>query len=1125
LQCPDHAQQVEPTVFLAVLPPASEKDTPKDVFWRRFKQIETLLSGFEVAARGTPAELRMLCLDGLNVFGGAPLSRHEQQQLFDLFRRKGVIGVCTCEEGAAASTADTEYLADVVIRLSTEEDAGYSVRYLQITKSRYQRQVDGKHPYRIRKPPQKVPPKQRETTEEGHQPEFKPYFQPFMASPSIHYVSYATKFKRKPKKKSSPEEKEEPEKAPSPEEKRNDESAKKSSPKKKEEPEKAASPDGKRNEEPEEESSPRKFDMGIESLEGILPHSMRRPSVVAVRGRAATYKTAIAQNFLIAGLAKGEDVLLLTLGEIPAFQGDWSRWAVAEDLWKKMQGHDPSQRKMKFNAIEEEQLDDSKLCRKVWEQVWDPVGPSSEVPPRLIEIAFKQGALLPEEFLEYVRDVMRMPRKKGSPVKVRRVVLDDVSVIGTSYPLLRQSKTAGDLFLSTFVHLIRAKNADLVMTGTPGNFKEADEMVNRACTLSNTVLSTDFCDVFGQRFVLVTGEGLMSGQAFRPKTAAGHQDRRPVPGVVEVLEGPPPSEDAPTRFQVNRQRLRGLVGYDKGDIHRPGIVLNVFSEGQILEGYNSEIQTMLERACAAPAPGELGSSQVDPTFASRLVSVHKYRSDRSEAIHDSLKILGGKPVDKTVLVAVDEFFGVQEGIRSPLESLASIDSTPDEEEPSRAEQGEAAHKKPLDREGHEKRYDKRYYVGAPRNYDKLVPYYGNVLVLAYNIEALPDFCVDNLTWSGLELQMQSLGDPKEPPTKKREWPAYLEKYFRTPLLNKEDTGTWPFEVGAWSAETLACIFLDAVVSGIGGIAPDPKSLIEPKSPRLFSPSAVEKVDDALGKQVGDKLKTLDPANPPQDLKDALASLARLLKRCWRSFEFGPTRRQEIEKALQNKLVPNAAVYVCWYSQLRELIDENPQLGSKLKVCPLPGRGFKGDWFLGVVEGSVSLSLGEEVVKRLCSKDEEQKRFVRGVGLPVSRRYCPMAAEGATTAAAKDSAASAKDQDGACGAPEKEGAVSDEDTAPNFLAWPRGRDTPLIKVIKIHQNALSRAHIPGYQSFRGMLGTLGRQLAASGLGEKDERQKREIDEDVKDCIKRLSSVIRFASEPDSYPRERDAQEPG
>jgi hypothetical protein len=733
-----------------------------------------------------------------------------------------------------------------------------------------------------------------------------------------------------------------------------------------------------------------------------------------------------------------------------------------------------------------------------------------------------QRALLPEEFLEYVRDAMRLPRRDSGRVNVRRVVLDDVSLIGTSYPLLRQSKTAGDLFLSTFVHLIRAKNADLIMTGTPGNFEEADEMVNRACTLSNTILSTDFCDVFGQRFVLVTGEGLMSGQAHRVKTAGGRQDRRPVPGVVEVLEGPEPSKDVPTRFQVNRERLRGLVGYDKGDIHRPGIVLNVFSEGQILEGYNREIATMLERACAAPAQGELGSSQVDPTFASRLVSVHKYGSDRSEAIHDSLKILGGKPVDKTVLVAVDEFFGVQEGIRSPLESLASIDSTPDEEEPSRAEQGEAAHKKPLDREEYEKRYDRRYYVGAPRNYDKLVPYYGNVLVLAYNIEALPEFSVGNLTWQGLEEQMQALDDPKGPPPGKREWPAYLEKYFRTPLLNKEDTRTWPFEVGAWSAETLACIFLDAVVSGIGGIAPDPKDSIEPKSHRLFSPSAVEKVDDGMGKQVGDKLKTLDPANPPQDLKDALASLARLLKRCWRSFEFGPTRRQEIEKALQNKLVPNAAVYVCWYSQLRELIDENPQLGSKLKVCPLPGRGFKGDWFLGVVEGSVSLSLGEEVVKRLCSKDEEQKRFVRGVGLPVSRRYCPGAAEGATTAAAKDSAASDKDQDRANGAPENEGAVSDEDTAPNFLAWPRGRDTPLIEVIKIHQNALSRAHIPGYQSFRGMLGTLGRQLAASGLGEKDERKKREIDEDVNDCIKRLSSVIKFASEPDTCLVERDTQ---
>jgi hypothetical protein len=530
------------------------------------------------------------------------------------------------------------------------------------------------------------------------------------------------------------------------------------------------------------------------------------------------------------------------------------------------------------------------------------------------------------------------------------------------------------------------------------------------------------------------------------------------PGVIDILR----DQDKPARFQVDRKRLRGLVGYEKGNIHRPGVVLNVFSEGEILRGYNKEIATMLERACASPIPSEVGlGSATEASITSRLVVVHEYGSDRSEAIHDSLKILGGRPVDKTVIVALDEFFGLDP---TNLKSLAEVD---------------------LRQEGDTRLPKDRFYVGPEKKMDRLVPYYANVLVLAYNTEVLGEDwkAKTKATWPDIEAAALELKErmPRLPSEERPEWERFREEAFAKPLLGSSSGGErlWPFEVGAWSTETLACILLDAVVSGTGGVQPLKHRLAATPgvfNSELFNTELIEGVDDELGKQVEKRLIDLHDVREMPGLTSALTSLARLFKYCWRYWELqlGPSRRREIETALHNKLVPNAAFYVCWYSQLRELVSEYPQLGSKLRVCPLPGRGFKGDWFLGVVDGSVSLSLGEDVLRTLCADNEEHKRFVRGVGLPVGRRYCEI-------------------QNG-------EMEVAD------FLAWPRARvDSQtqggrLVDVMAIHQNALSRAHIPRYESFRGILGTLGRQLAASADAE--------IEYDVQDCINRLPKVVSF-----------------
>ena len=146
------------------------------------------------------------------------------------------------------------------------------------------------------------------------------------------------------------------------------------------------------------------------------------------------------------------------------------------------------------------------------------------------------------------------------------------------------------------------------------------------------------------------------------------------------------------------------------------------------------------------------------------------------------------------------------------------------------------------------------------------------------------------------------------------------------------------------------------------------------------------------------------------------------------------------------LTADGMVYVCWYSQLRELIDRVPSQAPRLRVCALPGGGFRGDWYMGILRGSVSPELGREVVAKLSRRDEEYKRFALGVGLPVSEDFA--------------------------------NPIND------YFAWPgavdpksRRMSVPAWRVFDIHQRAWSRSDIERYTQIRSNLSKIGQQLGA------------------------------------------------
>jgi hypothetical protein len=152
----------------------------------------------------------------------------------------------------------------------------------------------------------------------------------------------------------------------------------------------------------------------------------------------------------------------------------------------------------------------------------------------------------------------------------------------------------------------------------------------------------------------------------------------------------------------------------------------------------------------------------------------------------------------------------------------------------------------------------------------------------------------------------------------------------------------------------------------------------------------------------------------------------------------PARRKGKKQNPKEVLPDDAAAYVCWYSQLRELVERCPNLAEQLYVVALPGGGFTGDWYIGILNGSVSPALGRVILEKIiCTREEEYKRFAFGLGLPNRKSL----------------------------------------TGTGHMAWPRAWHIPMEEVLAIHHGALSRCEFSQYRKIRTRLSRLAWQLTA------------------------------------------------
>lgn len=957
------APPFKPCILMPSLSPRPIESSPagESLFATRFHQLERLLEAGErlngVMRKKSPEEcyvrhfLPLVVVDSLNMLGLRALNREEIYRLFALFRRCGTTGVFVVE-----TTQDTPFdstMADVVISMKMEEDQEYTLRYLEIEKSRYYHQVYGRHAFRTSPLPSReqqvpiVPGYDNPLASE------KPPKHGVVVFPSLHYLVLKTD--REPPLEHS------------------------------------------------RESEASQYDFGIKAFTRILPANLTRGQVVMLEGPRGTFKTSIALNFLARGFRDQESVLLIRLSDIGLFQQDKQHRLrhfprLSEDMVLRRfsdkgdarNGEIPFIWETLRNVTLKDKRSEDITAYDHADHLWHNLAPTSKMDinvwastahkdlkfkPRLFEIAFKGGFLLPEEFVQIVREILI--RRKDNE-RIRRIVLDDVSQIGVSYPFLRHSRTTGDFFLAAFVHLMRNHRVDLVMTGTTGQLAVANDAVSRGAALADTVVSCKSMDVFGGRYVVISGEGLIAGKGSESRTVG-----ESVPAVVHLT-----NEYGPEVFTVNDKFLEGLVGLDSGKVQRPGVSIHLFQENSLTHGaYNRRVELMVRAALAREGHiepmSEMPSSEksrgfsLQPESTTGNVTVRGFGSDESDVIHHSLEVLrAGAPLDRTVLYTVDEFWETNDKLKERLIPLAPEDIAPDL---TKTKGGEFTARDSFAAQRHDEKFG--------REAQQVWPYYLNVLLLAYRRE---------------------LDREKE---KARSWQS-LKDMLASQRLEEQTDGRLPINRRFWfdisAPETLSCVLMDALLSGW-----------RKREGTRLSKGISEMFDEET------------------HLTEAMTKEIRALH--WLFQENGFTEMSERNRETYRRvLAPDAGVYVCWYSQLQELVAREPSLATELEVCFLPGNGFTGDWYIGIAHGSVSTDLGATIIRMLCSKEEEYKRSTK-VGLPVRKSWY------------------------------------DEDA--KFYAWPKGSNVLARQILEIHQHAGSRADITGYDRIRSTLSMLAGQLTS------------------------------------------------
>ena len=380
----------------------------------------------------------------MNVFGDKVLSREEVYRLFNLFKQNHILGIFTLEKNDSGDpeidnfVSSTKYMADVVISLIKSEYNHYIQTYLEVEKSRNVPQVYGKHPYKI-----------RDVKEAS-----KTIRKKLVVYPSLHYIVYGTEKKKQA----------------------------------------------------HEGNNDKTNLFGIEAFSDILPEYFQTSDntiadnlsshnnaptvsrIVSITGEPGMFKSDLAINAVLYGLANHEDGLIIHLSDRTLFCENGVRFnrEVYMALRKNTEKRDIlPQLEQDYMVIDEGIDEEHKFVLSSW--TYPDTG------ARLIEIVFKSGALLPEEFIDIVCRIINTKdclQKKSSKKNtgIKNIAFIDLKAIGICYPFLIDSETSGDMFIPAFTHIMRNYGINVFFSSSFSGIKKSDDVVRKAVGLSDAVV-------------------------------------------------------------------------------------------------------------------------------------------------------------------------------------------------------------------------------------------------------------------------------------------------------------------------------------------------------------------------------------------------------------------------------------------------------------------------------------------------------------------------------------------------------------------------------------------------------------------------------------------------------------
>lgn len=487
----DNDEKIIPQLLLPKLSPrgiSPDANVKEDViFLQRIEELQKLLRAiYSYNTRQREKDyadreplVKLVAIDSLDVFGERTLTREEINRLFMLFKQYGIIGVFTMGNAGyesltseAVYKAAVTYQADVVIELKREFYNNYTCSYFEIAKSRYIRHVLGHHPYKV-ETYKKLPENMRADACDSDEFIFQntDLIKKIVVLPSLHYRISASENSVFPVSQEIPNR--------------------------------------------DKVEKWKKTIFGIPQIVDIMPNhfkdrNMDFPQIITVSGSSGLFKSDIALNALLSGIVdSGENGLIVRLGDRDAFTVRGVRFEKAllnrTIKYTGQNGQEEGQAPARIYFYEKSKDvvhndEPNKYTLKGWTIT------KAEAHPQLLEVTFKNGALLPEEFVDEICKIINI-------YKIRRVVFVDLKYIGSSYPFLVNSDTSGDLFLSAFVHIMRNYGTHVIMSSSESGLAVSDVELSKAGILADAILSCTAKIEDGRyESVYVTGEGLITNE-------------------------------------------------------------------------------------------------------------------------------------------------------------------------------------------------------------------------------------------------------------------------------------------------------------------------------------------------------------------------------------------------------------------------------------------------------------------------------------------------------------------------------------------------------------------------------------------------------------------------------------